>query len=138
MHGTPEPDYLFTESVKRGRGVRLVFADLHMHALCADATRAAAFWGGGWAAVAICLSLVLDSLDIADLRRWAAVDVRLVGGLIRVAHHDAVVTIAPLADNGSAIALAEEDAMDQLDRIRNAQIVEVACNGKRAAARRAR
>jgi hypothetical protein len=70
--------------------------------------------------------------------KWAAVDVRVVGGLICVAHQDAVVTLAPLADDGSAIALAEEDAMDQLDRIQNAQVVEVACNGKRAAARRAR
>lgn len=117
--------------------MRLVFANLHAHALCADATRASAYWAGGWAAVAVCLSLILDSLDIADLRRWAAVDVRVMGDLICVAHQDAVVTLAPLADDGSAIALAEEDVMNQLDRIRNAQIVEVACNGKRAAARRA-
>lgn len=118
--------------------MRLVFADLNAHALCADAARAAAYWGAGWAAVAICLSLLLDSLDIASLRQWAAIDVRVVGGLIRVTHRDAVVTLAPLADDGSAIALDEENAMGQLDRIRHAQVIDIACNGKCAAARRAR
>jgi hypothetical protein len=118
--------------------VRLVFTDLNAHALCADAACATAYWGAGWAAVAICLSLLLDSLDIAGLRRWAAIDVRVVGGLIRVAHRDAVITLAPLGDDGSAIALDEENAMDQLDHIRHAQLIDIACNGKCAAARRAR
>lgn len=118
--------------------MRLVFADPNAHALCVDAARATAYWGAGWAAVAICLSLLLDSLDIASLRRWAAIDVRVVGGLIRVAHCDAVVTLVPLADDGSAVALAEENAMDQLDRIRQAQVIDIAWNGKCAATRRAR
>lgn len=114
--------------------VRLVFADLNTDALCADAARASAYWGAGWATVAICLSLLLDSLDIDSLRRWAAVDVRVVGGLIRVAHRDAVVTLAPLTDDGRAIALVEENAMDQIDRIRQAQVVDIAWNGRCAAA----
>jgi hypothetical protein len=118
--------------------LQLVFADLNAHALCADPARATAYWGAGWAAVAICLSLLLDSLDIASLRRWAAVDVRIVGGLIRVTHRDAVVTLAPLTDDGSAVAPVEEIAMDQLDRIRHAQVIDIACNGKCAATRRAR
>lgn len=117
--------------------MRLVFADLNAHALCADAARATAYWGAGWAAVAVCLSLLLDSLDIASLRRWAAVDVRVVGGLIRVAHRDAVVMLAPLTDDGSAVKIVEENAMDQLDRIRQAQVIDIAWNGK-CAARRAR
>jgi len=115
--------------------LRLVFADLNAHALCADTVRATAYWGAGWAAVAICLSLLLDSVDIASLRRWVAVDVRIVGGLIHVAHHDAVVTIAPLTDDGGAVTLVEQTAMDQLDHIRYAQVIDIACNGKCAAAR---
>jgi hypothetical protein len=110
--------------------VRLVFADLDSQALCADAARATAYWGAGWAAIAVCLSLLLDSIDMAGLQQWTAVDVRLVGGLIRVTHRGAVITLAPLAEDGRAIALTQEDAMDQLDRIRDAQVIGVSCNGK--------
>ena len=118
--------------------MRLVFADLHAHTLCTDAARATVHWGADWAAVAVCLSLLLDSLDIADLRRWTALDVRVAGGLIRVAHRDAVVTLAPLTDDGTVVAGDKEDAVEHLDHIRNAQIVEVASNGKHVAARRTR
>jgi hypothetical protein len=72
-----------------------------------------------------------------SLRRWAAVDVRVVGGLISVTHRDAVVTLAPLTDDGSAVTIVEENPMDQLDRIRQAQVIDIAWNGN-CAARRAR
>jgi hypothetical protein len=116
--------------------VRLVFEDLHAHRLCGDAARATAYWGAGWAAISVCMSLLLDSIDIADLRRWAAVDVRVTGGLIHVSHRDAVVILAPLTHDGIVLSDDEEDAVEHLDHIRKAQIIEVACNGKRAAEHR--
>jgi hypothetical protein len=114
-----------------------VFADPAAHALCADVARATAVWGAGWTAVAVCLSLLINSSDMADLRRWAAVDVRVSSGLIWIHHRDAVVTVAPLADDGSVLDLDEEDVVENLDHIRQAQIVDVACNGTPAADRRA-
>ncbi len=113
--------------------MRLLFADPQAHALCADAARAAAYWGAGWTAVAFCLSLLMDSLNLADLRRWASVDVRVADGLLRVAHRDAVFTVVPLFNGGTVFALDEEDAVEHLSKIRNLQIVDVACNGKHAA-----
>ncbi len=117
--------------------MRVVFADLSAHTLCADLARATAYWGAGWAAVAFCLSLLVNSVDIAELRRWAAVEVRVADGLIRVHHRDAVVTLTPLADDGTALAINEEGTVEHLDHIRSARIVDVACNGRRAADRRA-
>lgn len=116
--------------------MRFGFADLHAHKLCADAARATAYWGAGWAAISVCLSLLIDSLDIADLRRWYVVDVRVTGGLIRLTHRDAVVTLAPLTEDGIRLPVDKEDAVEHLDHIRNVQIVEVACNGKHAPVRR--
>lgn len=109
--------------------MRVVFADPAAHALCADAARATAVWGAGWTAVAVCLSLLINSSDVADLRRWAAIDVRVTGGLIWIHHRDAVVTLAPLTDDGTVVDLDEEDAVEELDRIRHARVVNVACNG---------
>lgn len=118
--------------------MRVVFADLSAHALCADVVRATAYWEAGWAAVSFCLSLLVNSLDIADLRRWAAVEVRVADGLIWVHHRDVVITLAPLADDGAAFAIDQEETVKDLDHIRNAQIVDVACNGRRATDRRTR
>lgn len=116
--------------------MQLVFADLDAHALCADVARATAYWGAGWAAVSLCLSLLLDSLDISDLRRWAALDVRIGGGLIRVTHRDAVITLAPLTDDETVLVGGKEDAVNHLDHIRKAKVIEVTCSGVNAAARR--
>ncbi len=99
---------------------------------------ATAYWGAGWAAVALCLSLLINSLDIADLRRWAALEVSVADGLIWIHHRDAVVTLSPLADDGTVLAIDEEGTVGQLDHIRSAQIVDVACNGTRAVDRRTR
>lgn len=117
--------------------MQLVFADLNLHALCADAARATAYWGAGWLAISLCLQLLLDSLDVSDLRRWTAVDVQVVDGLVRVAHRDAVITLAPLAEDGEVIVDGKEDAVDHLDHIQKAKIIEVACAGDRAATSRA-
>jgi hypothetical protein len=115
-----------------------VFTDLSAHSLCGDIEAATAYWGAGWAAVAFCLSLLLNSLDIADLRRWAALDIRVADGLIWITHRDAVVTLTPLADDGTELAIDEEGTVEDLDHIRSAEIVDVACNGIRACDRRTR
>ena len=117
--------------------MRVVFADLSAHSLCADIEAATAYWGAGWAALALCLALLVDSLDVADLRRWAALEVRVSDGLIWIHHRDAVVTMTPLADDGTAIAI-EEGSVEYVDHIKTARIVEVTCNGRSAGDRRTR
>jgi hypothetical protein len=113
--------------------LELVFADAQVQALCVDGARAASHWGAAWPAMAVCLSLLLHSADVADLRRWSALNIRLVGGRIEVAHLGAVVTLAPLGDNGAPLTLIEEDAVEH---IRYAQVTEVVCADQRARARR--
>lgn len=116
----------------------MVFGDLDVHRLCADATRAAAYWGAGWTAISVCLSLLLDSRNIGQLRRWTAIDVQATKGLIHITHQEAVVTLRPLTDDGGQVPGDTEDAVEKrLDQIRSAQIVEVACNGKRVSKSRA-
>jgi hypothetical protein len=113
--------------------VRLIFADLGTQALCADAVRATTHWGAGWVAVSLCLSLLLDSLDVADLRRWAALDIQVVGPLVHVTHRGAVVTLVPVTDDGQTLSSHQEGVMDDLNHIRIAQVIDVVCDGKRAA-----
>jgi hypothetical protein len=107
--------------------MRVVFADERVHRLCSEPARAAAFWGASWAGLMLCLALLVDSADFAHLRTWHALDIRPTGGRIRVAHRDAVVILVPIADDGTALDLTEEEAMTALDPIRTAQVVDVAC-----------
>lgn len=107
--------------------MRVVFADERVHRLCSEPARAAAFWGASWAGLMICLALLVDSADFAHLRTWHALDIRPAGGRIRVAHRDAVLILVPIADDGTALDLTEEEAMTALDPIRTAQVVDIAC-----------
>lgn len=118
--------------------MRLVFTDPSAHSLCADVDAATAYWGAGWAAVGFCLSLLINSLNMADLRRWTALDIRIADRLIHIHHSNAVVALIPLADDGTVLAIDEEGTMQDLDHIRSAEITYVACNGKRACDRRTR
>ena len=111
----------------------LVFADPHLQALCADASRAAAHWGAAWPALAVCLSLLLHSTDIADLHKWSALNIQIVGGRIEIAHLGAVVTLAPLSEDGAPLTLVEEDAVDH---IRFVRVTDVVCADQRTGARR--
>jgi hypothetical protein len=120
------------------KGVRLVFADERLHRLCSEPSRAAAFWGAGWATLIICLALLADSVDFAHLRKWHALDVRVTGGRVRVAHRDAVVTLIAITEDGVALDLKQEEAMTALDPVRTAQVVDVACGRKSAPTRRGR
>lgn len=119
--------------------MRVVFASLSTHAACVDVEAAIAYWGAaGWAAVSICLSLLLDSLDLADLRRWAGIELRVADGLIRIGHGDAVVSLIPLLGDGTAVAINKEDSVKDLQHVRGARVVDVSCNGKLASKARIR
>ena len=113
--------------------MRVVFADLSAHSLCADVEAATAYWGAGWAAVAFCLALLVDSLDVAALRQWAALEIRVAEGLIWVHNRDAVVVLIALTDDGTTLAIDEEDTVEHLDNVSHVRVIDVACNGRRAA-----
>jgi hypothetical protein len=117
--------------------MRLAFADAHVQALCADAARAAGRWGSSWTAVAVCLSLLMDSEQLGDLHPWIALEVSFIDGLVLVRHMAAVVTLRPLGEDGSLIEISKEDAMQLAQNVRQAQVVDITCDGTRAVARRA-
>ena len=118
--------------------MRLVFADERVHRLSADSTHAAAFWGTRWTTLMFCMALLLDSVDFASLRAWQALDIRITAGLVHVAHHDAVVTLVPLTPDGTALEIHEGEAVNNLDTVNAAQVIDVACAGKHAATPRSR
>jgi hypothetical protein len=115
-----------------------VFVDERMHALCAEPARARAFWGASWNALVVCLGLLIDSLDFGHLRKWQALDIQLASGRVHVTHREAVVSLVPVAPDGTAMEIHEGIAVKNLDRVVAAQVVDVVCGGKAATDRRGR
>jgi hypothetical protein len=118
--------------------MRLVFTDERLHRLCAEPGSAAAFWGASWGALRVCLGLLFFSLDFGHLRAWRVLDIRVDSGRIHVAHADAVVSLVPVADDGTSVELHEGEAVTTLDKIQEARVVDVVCASKVASARRGR
>lgn len=118
--------------------MRLVFTDERLHVLCSEPSSAAAFWGSSWGALKVCFGLLIDSLDFGHLRKWQALDIRVSPGLVHVAHSDAVVSLVPIAADGTAVELLEEEAVRTLDNIQEAHVIDVVCAHATAARRRRR
>jgi len=116
--------------------VRLVFADERLHMLCSEPSSGAAFWGSSWGALKVCFGLLIDSLDFGHLRKWQALDIRISLGRVHVAHSDAVVSLVPVAADGTAVELLEGEAVRTLDNIHTAHVIDVVCAHATTATRR--
>lgn len=118
--------------------MRLVFTDERLHVLCSEPASAAVRWGSSWGGLKVCFGLLVDSLDFGHLRKWQALDIRISSGRVHVAHSDAVVSLVPVAADGTAVELLEGEAVRTLDNIQTAHVIDVVCAHATAATRRRR